>query len=115
MLEAIIAHGSVVRGWIGVEATELPPDMAESLKMAKRSGALIAGILRGGPAEKAGIKPGDILLSVSGSAVKDASSMLNLVAALPPGSPAKIRLMRSQQEIELTIIPGTRPTQSARR
>jgi serine protease DegQ len=115
VLEAIIANGAVVRGWIGVEATELSQEMAEAFKLASRSGALVAGVLRGGPAEKAGIRPGDVLVAVSGAPVKDAASMLNLVAALPPEVPAKIRLQRNEQELEVTVLPGRRPPQRSLR
>lgn len=115
VLEAIITNGTVIRGWIGVEATEFSAEMAETFKLAQRSGALIAGVLRGGPAEKAGVRPGDILISVSGTPVKDAASMLNLVAGLPPEKPAQLRLLRNRQELEVTVMTGKRPPQAARK
>jgi serine protease DegQ len=58
--------GSVTRGWIGVEAQEITVDLAESFGLPDTSGALIAGVLRGSPADAGGIKPGDILLAVDG-------------------------------------------------
>jgi serine protease DegQ len=71
VMEQIIQTGSVTRGWIGVEAQEISIDLAESFGLPDTNGALIAGVLRGSPADAGGIKPGDILLAVDGTAVKD--------------------------------------------
>jgi Do/DeqQ family serine protease len=71
VMEQIIQTGSVTRGWIGVEAQEITIDLAESFGLPDTSGALIAGVLRGSPADAGGIKPGDILLAVAGRPVKD--------------------------------------------
>ena len=77
-------------------------------------GALIAGVLRGGPADKAGVKPGDVLLEVEGKPVADPTTMLNLIAALAPGRPAKMKLKRQDKEFEATITVGRRPKPQAR-
>jgi serine protease DegQ len=110
VLQAIVETGSVRRGWIGVEAREITPEIAESFKLSSPTGTLIAGVVRGGPAEKAGIKPGDILTGVSGAAVKDQASMLNLVAALTPGKPAALKVWRNQKELEILVQIGQRPS-----
>ena len=115
VMEQIIQTGSVVRGWIGVEAQEITPEIAESFRLASTNGVLIAGVLPGGPAARAGLKPGDILVAVEGSPVKDPNSMLNLVAALVPGKPAAIRLRRESKNMEIQVTVGTRPTQQRRR
>src|SRR6185503_19569911 len=86
VLEQIVKSGSVTRGWIGVEVQELTPPVADSFKLGSTRGALIAGVLRGGPADKAGVKPGDVLVEIEGKPVADPTTMLNLIAALPPGS-----------------------------
>lgn len=114
IMEQIIQTGSVVRGWIGVEAQEITPEIAESFQLASTNGVLLAGILRGGPADRAGLKPGDILLAIEGAPVKDPNSMLNLVAALVPGKPASIRLRRDNREMEIQIVVGKRPVQPRR-
>src|SRR2546428_6047318 len=88
VLEQIVRSGSVTRGWIGVEVQEITPPVAESFKLAGTRGALIAGVLRGGPPDKAGIKPGDVLLEVQAKPDADPAAMLNLIAALAPGSAA---------------------------
>jgi serine protease DegQ len=109
VLEQIVRSGSVTRGWIGVEVQEITPALAESFKLGAQRGALIAGVLRGGPADKAGVKPGDVLVEVQGKAVADPTAMLNLIAALPPGAPAKMKLKRQGQDVEATINVGRRP------
>jgi len=114
VLEQIVKSGSVTRGWIGVEAQAISPTIAESFKLGSTRGALIAGVLRGGPADKAGVKPGDVLVEVQGRPVADPAGMLNLIAALPPGQPAKLRLKRQGQEVDATITVGRRPKPQAR-
>jgi len=109
VLEQIVKSGSVTRGWIGVEVQEITPALAESFKLGAQRGALIAGVLRGGPADKAGVKPGDVLVDVQGKPVADPTAMLNLIAALPPGSPTKVKLKRQGQDVEATINVGRRP------
>jgi serine protease DegQ len=114
VLEQIVKSGSVTRGWIGVEVQEITPPVAESFKLSSTRGALIAGVLRGGPADKAGVKPGDVLVEVQGKPVADPAGMLNLIAALAPGQPAKVRLKRQGQDVDATVTVGRRPKPQAR-
>jgi serine protease DegQ len=114
VMEQIVASGSVTRGWIGVEAQEMTPELAHS-SAASRSGVLIAGVLRGGPADKAGFRPGDVLVAIDGKPVKDPNSMLNLVAALVPGKTAAVRLRRNEKDLDLAVEVGRRPTLPQRR
>jgi Do/DeqQ family serine protease len=109
VLEQIIKSGSVTRGWIGVEVQEITPALAESFKLGGQRGALIAGVLRGGPADKAGIKPGDVLVEIEGKPVADPTAMLNVIAALAPGASAKMKVKRQGQDVDATINVGRRP------
>jgi serine protease DegQ len=111
IMEQIIATGSVTRGWIGVEAREITSDSDVS----PANGVYIERVLAGGPAERAGLKPGDILVSIEGKPVKDPNSMLNLVAALVPGKPASIKLRRANKDIDVQVAVGKRPTQQRRK
>jgi Do/DeqQ family serine protease len=109
VMEQIIRTGSVTRGWIGVELQQITPALAESFKLGDTRGVLIAGVLRGGPSDKAGVKPGDVLTAVNDAPVADPRGMLNLVAALQPGSSARLKLRRQSQALELTVTVGRRP------
>ncbi|MBU1235742.1 MAG: Do family serine endopeptidase [Gammaproteobacteria bacterium] len=109
IMEQIIKTGGVTRGWIGVEVQEITTDLAESFGMPDTKGALIAGVMRGSPADKAGIRPGDVLLAIGGREIKDAENMLELIAALKPGSPGRIGLRRNGKELEVQAIIGKRP------
>jgi serine protease DegQ len=109
VMESIIRDGHVVRGWIGVESQEITPEMAESFGLKRESGAIIAGVVRNGPADKGGMRPGDILLSVDGKPVKDTNEMLNLIAQLSPGGKSTMRILRKSQESDLAITVGQRP------
>lgn len=109
IMDQIIKHGSVTRGWIGVEVQDLTPELAESFKFPSTNGALIAGILKGGPADLAGIKPGDVLIDVNGKPVKDSTSLLQLIAAQTPGQTAQLKLLRKTKEIVAEVRINKRP------
>ena len=114
VLDQIVKTGTVTRGWIGVEVQDVTPPIAESFKLGLQRGVLIAGVLRGGPADKAGVKPGDVLLEIEGRPIADQVSMLNHVAALAPGSQAKMKLRRKEKEVDAAITVGRRPKPPAR-
>ncbi len=109
VMDAIIKNGQVVRGYIGVEPQDITPELAESFGLKKTNGAIIAGVLKDGPADKAGMQPGDILVSVEGKAVTDMADMLNQIAQLSPGTKAKMIVLRRNQENALNITIGMRP------
>ncbi len=109
VLESIITTGSVTRGWIGVEPQDVTPEIAESFGLEQKSGAIVAGVLKNGPADRAGIKPGDILVSVDGQDITDTTRLLNLIAQIKPGSNAKIHLVRKNREMDLEVMIGKRP------
>ena len=109
VMEQIIKSGTVTRGWIGVEAQEITPELAESFKLPAGGGAIIAGVLRGSPADRAGIRPGDVLVAVGGKPVKDPQSMLELIAGLTPGSATPFKLRRETKELEVAVNIGKRP------
>jgi serine protease DegQ len=110
VMDQIIATGSVTRGWIGVEVQDITPELAESFKLPNESkGVLIAGVVRGGPADRAGVKPGDILMEVEGKPVLDSSAMLNLVAEAQPGKVALLKVLRNTASVTVKLTVGKRP------
>jgi serine protease DegQ len=92
-----------------VEPQDITPELAESFGLTRKSGAIIAGVLKGGPADKAGIRPGDILVAVEGKPVTDTSDMLNLIADLKPGNKARMTVLRKSQESTIDVVIGKRP------
>lgn len=107
--EQIVMQGNVTRGWIGIEAQDITPELAESFRLKLAQGALIAGVLRGSPADKAGLHAGDILLEIEGKPVSDSNSMLNLIAALKPNQKATLKIARSEKVISIPILIAKRP------
>jgi len=110
VMESILTNGSVTRGWIGVEPQNLSKELAESLNLPKDAiGVLISGVLEGGPADKAGMKPGDVLTQVNDQAVNDVVTLLNRIAQTNPGDEAKINLLRKGKQMTLKVQVGKRP------
>jgi serine protease DegQ len=109
VMDQLIAYGKVVRGWLGVETQDLTRTLAESFGIGPAGGALIAGVVRGGPAEEGGMRPGDVVVAIEGKPVGDSSALLNAVAALKPGSSAAVTLVRERKELKVTVKVGTRP------
>jgi serine protease DegQ len=109
VLEGIIASGEVIRGYIGVEPQDITPAEVEALTFGRSKGAFISGVYRGGPADQAGVRPGDILIDVDGHAITDTITMLDAIARLKPGSAAKLKLLRKRDEIDVTVKVAARP------
>jgi len=109
VMQQIVGTGSVTRGWIGVEVQDISAELAESFRLSGTTGTLIAGVLRGGPADRAGVKPGDILVAVESSPVVDSTTMLNLIAALEPGKQATLKILRNRAEMLIEVNVGKRP------
>ncbi len=109
VMDQIVASGSVTRGYIGVEPQDVTPELAQAFKLPRKDGAIIAGVMRAGPAEKAGVKIGDILIEVEDKPVSNTVAMLNLIAQLPPGTEARFKFLRDGRELSLPITVGKRP------
>ncbi|MBP6800923.1 MAG: Do family serine endopeptidase [Zoogloea sp.] len=112
VMEQIIQNGSVTRGWIGVEVQAITPELAESFSLPSSGGTLISGVMRGSPADRAGVKPGDVLLAVEGRKVNDPQAMLEAIAALAPGRKAGFELRRGKEKFDVRVEIGRRPALS---
>ncbi len=115
VMEGLLRDGVVRRGWIGVEPRELTPEFVDSFKLPIKQGVLITGVLQDGPASKGGIRPGDVVVAVAGQPVTSVAQLLNSVAALPPGQPAKLAVQRGTQTLDLTVAVIQRKPPPARR
>ena len=110
VMESIISNGSVTRGWIGVEPQNLTKELAESLSLPTQTqGVPISGVLEGGPADRAGIKPGDVLTMLNGEGIRDVRALLSKVSELKPGTEATLVLLRKNKELVVKARIGKRP------
>jgi Do/DeqQ family serine protease len=109
VLEGIVRDGQITRGWIGVEPNDLSPELAETFAVKTRQGVIITGVLQNGPAAQAGIRPGDVILSIAGKPIADVTQLLSQVAALKPGTPARFSIERKNQSMDMEVTPGVRP------
>ncbi|MBF9264003.1 S1C family serine protease, partial [Paracidovorax cattleyae] len=115
VLDGIVKDGQVTRGWIGVEPNELSPELAATFGVRATEGVIITGVLQDGPAARAGIRPGDVIVRVGDKPTDNVSALLSAVAALKPGEPAAFQLQRGDAQLELNVVPGTRPQQRGQR
>jgi serine protease DegQ len=110
VMESIMTRGAVTRGWIGIEPQNLALDLADAARAAQSQGVLVANVMPSSPAAEAGIRRGDVLLTIEGKPVNDMVSLLNVVAALKPGSQAALTLLRDRNELDLNVTVGRRST-----
>jgi S1-C subfamily serine protease len=119
-MQDLLENGKVVRGWIGVEPQNLSAELAESFQLVPLekgelfAGVVITGVLQNGPAAKAGIRPGDVIVQVAEQAVGNVSDLLNEVAKLTPGLPAEVVIWRQQAQMSLRLTPAERPAPGQR-
>ncbi|BCD86837.1 2-alkenal reductase [Pseudomonas solani] len=111
VMKAIIEHGQVIRGWLGIEVQPLTPELAESFGLEGRPGIVVAGIYRDSPAQRANLQPGDIILSIDGEPAGDGRRSMNQVARTKPGEKVSVKVMRNGKEIDLSAEVGLRPPQ----
>jgi len=109
VLAQIIEKGEVTRGWFGIEPQDVDDEIARVLSLPRSEGVLIRGVQRGGPAERAGMQVGDVVLDVAGRATRDTPALLTRIAELPPGSSAKVTVLRDAKPLLLDVSVGKRP------
>ena len=109
VFEQIVRDGEVTRGWLGIEPTAVTAEVAKALALSRPEGVVIRGIQQGGPAERAGIKVLDVVVDIGGKSTRNVPQLLARIAELPPGSSAKVRVVRAGQDVEVDVMVGKRP------
>ena len=109
VLEQIIRDGEVTRGWLGIEPQELTPELATAFAINDANGVLIRSVMKSGPADRAGMQARDVVLEIDGKPTHDVASLLSRIAALTPGSQARLRVLREKKPVELEVTVGKRP------
>jgi len=109
VLEQIIRDGEVTRGWLGIEPQEVTSEVARALALENVGGVVIRGVVRNGPAERAGIRGRDVVLEIDGKPTRDTPALLARIAELPPGSIVKVKVWRDRKPQDVDITVGRRP------
>ena len=109
VMQHIVKHGRVIRGWLGIEAQDLNPQLLTQIGQKEIEGILITGVLRDGPAHKAGIQPGDIVTSINNENINNARQGMNMIAGVMPGTELQITMVRNDKKIETTLTVMERP------
>ncbi len=109
VMQQLLKHGRVVRGWLGLAGQDMTAELAKSFNLKETTGVLISGVLEGGPADQAGIKPGDIISQINGEGQMSAYEILNYIATLTPGSKAEVSGWRGNSEFKIEVIVAERP------
>ncbi len=106
VMDSIIKHGKVIRGWMGVSIQNLTEELAKSLGIKETEGALVSGIEKGSPADKAGLKRGDLVVQLDGKKVVDSTGLRNMVSAIAPGTKVNIKVVREGKEQTIAMTLG---------
>ncbi|SVE35095.1 uncharacterized protein METZ01_LOCUS487949, partial [marine metagenome] len=109
VMEDLITDGKVTRGWLGVQIDNVNEGLAKALKLDNLNGAIITQVIKDSPAEEAGVKAKDVIVSVDGEKVNDSSNLKNLISSGRPNDKTKLTVIRDGHEKNLTVTLGLRP------
>ena len=109
VMDDLIKQGFVVRGWLGIEAQVLPPDIVDNAGR-KQAGILVAAVLKGGPADVAGIIPGDILISISGRQLTSPVQAIQMISHYKPDTVIDLQVLRGWEKLNMKATVSQRPT-----
>jgi serine protease Do len=108
----LISGGKITRGYLGASIQDVTPEIAESMGMKGKKGALVADLVAGGPAQKSGVLPGDVVVELNGHSVAGATELTRLVASQHPGETLHLSLLRDGKPKSVDVTSGTRPPPS---
>jgi serine protease DegQ len=116
VMDSLVKFGQVRRGWLGVELRELTPELVQTLGLdSGQTGVLITGVMQDGPAAKAGVRPGDVIVKVGDTDIGDQRGLLGAVAALPPQTSTTLQVQRRKESLALKVTVAQRPKPQAAR
>ena len=113
VMTEILEHGRPVRGWLGIEAQAITPQIARALDLDNTNGVIVVGVVRGGPAHRAGMQAGDVIVSIDGKNITEAREALVAIAGRKPGDHVKLRVRRNGKELALEATAIERPARAA--
>jgi serine protease DegS len=113
VLTDILEYGRPRRGWLGIEGHQVTPEIAKALKLDEVRGIIVAGVLRDGPAHKAGLQPGDVIIAIDDKTVNEGREALAAISSRKPGEKLAITVLRDGKRLTLTATAIERPRQSA--
>jgi serine protease DegS len=111
VMQQLLKNGRVIRGWLGLAGQDMTQELAKSFNLKETKGVLISGVLGGGPADKAGVKPGDIIIKIGDQEQKNASEILNYIATLSPGTKIVLSGWRGESKFKTEVTVAERPQQ----
>ena len=114
VMDQIVQNGRVKRGYFGIELYDITPELVDALRLKRKEGVVVRGVLRNGPAGNGGMEPGDVIVSINGVNVSERRAMLNQIAQLEPGAMASVHVLRDAKEMNLKIRVGERPPPATR-
>ena len=113
VMKEILQHGRPVRGWLGVEAQAITPQIARALELDDTQGVVVVGVVRGGPAHRAGLQPGDVIVAIDGKKIAEARQALLAISSRKPGSRVKLEVLRNGKSLTLEATAIERPARAA--
>lgn len=110
VMNDLVKHGRVIRGWLGVTAQDMTPGLAETLGLEEVRGGLVSEVVPGSPAHQGGLQPGDVLVGINGEPVRDGYEAMNIIAGTRPDTEVTLNVIRNGEKKDLTVKVGTRPS-----
>jgi len=110
IMDQLIAKGKVSRGYMGLTPQDIDQDLAKALKLGSTSGVLVSEVAPGTPADRAGLKAGDVIIALNGAKIEDSSQFRRLVAQSGPGAAVTVKVLRNAQELDLKVTLTERPS-----
>ncbi len=113
VMKEILQHGRPVRGWLGVEAQAITPQIARALELDDTRGVVVVGVVRNGPAHRAGMQPGDVIVAIDGKKITEAREALLAISSRKPGNRVKLEVLRNGKSLTLEATAIERPARAA--